>query len=354
MNLTKVFLDSYKSLEDTLFEQITAYDIYCNLIGREVKIGETILSPIRRDNSPTFVLFIPEDRDDVLFKDFAWLGGDVFKFVRLYALYQDGKTLKNRNAIVKYLDKKLGLGIYDKDNVNGRELISIKIDEKFFAAKRVIKFKSREYTERDLKYWANYHIGPERLKEYDVRSVHKLLNERNEVIYTVSQSTLTFAYVMFNKVKLYRPEEAPAFKWRNTCPGHYLQGLQQVKARGFRNKKLIVTKSLKDIMVFDKFIGDEYDVIAPHSETYNFTAVEIAWMRRHYEEVIIIFDFDAAGVTGANKLRRVDKQFFRMLFVSTKRIVVNGKLKVIDKDISDYAFMRREEDIIQHLKDMGL
>ena len=354
MNLTKVFLDSFKSLSDTLFEHISSYDIYCNLIGREVKIGETILSPIRRDNTPTFVLFIPEDKDEIFFKDFAWVGGNVFKFVRLYALYQEGVIIKSRYDIVSYIDKKLGLGIFDETNKGHRELINIKIDDKFFAAKRVIKFKSRAFTERDITYWNNYHIDTDILTEYDVRSVHKLLNDKNEVIYTVSQSTLTFAYVMFNKVKLYRPEEVPEFKWRNTCPGHYLQGLEQIKKRGFKNKKLIITKSLKDIMVFYKFLGNEYDIIAPHSETYIFSDVEIEWMKRHYDEVYIIFDYDAAGVTGANRLRKKDKQYFKVLFVSTNRMKINGKIKVIDKDISDFAFRRTEDEIRERLNYMGL
>jgi hypothetical protein len=29
---------------------------------------------------------------------------------------------------------------------------------------------------------------------------------------------------------------------------------------------IIITKSLKDVMVFYEFIGDRYDVIAPHSK----------------------------------------------------------------------------------------
>jgi hypothetical protein len=73
--------------------------------------------------------------------------------------------------------------------------------------------------------------------------------------------------VVFNKIKLYRPE-APDFKWRNTCPGHYIQGLKQMNDRKSNNDTLIITKSLKDVMVFYEFIGDRYDVIAPHSETY--------------------------------------------------------------------------------------
>jgi hypothetical protein len=85
---------------------------------------------------------------------------------------------------------------------------------------------------------------------------------------TVSSRTLTFAYVVFNKIKLYRPEEAPDFKWRNTCPGHYIQGLKQMNDRKSNNDTLIITKSLKDVMVFYEFIGDRYDVSAAQRNLY--------------------------------------------------------------------------------------
>jgi hypothetical protein len=49
---------------------------------------------------------------------------------------------------------------------------------------------------------------------------------------------------------------------------HYIQGLKQMNDRKSNNDTLIITKSLKDVMVFYEFIGDRYDVIAPHSETY--------------------------------------------------------------------------------------
>jgi hypothetical protein len=52
-----------------------------------------------------------------------------------------------------------------------------------------------------------------------LKSVHKILNENSEVVWTVSSRTLTFAYVVFNKIKLYRPEEAPDFKWKTLVQG---------------------------------------------------------------------------------------------------------------------------------------
>ena len=42
------------------------------------------------------------------------------------------------------------------------------------------------------------------------------------------------------------------------------------------------------------------------------------------------------------------------MFVSTKRMFINAKLKVIDKDISDFSVMRSEEEIMAKLNSMGL
>lgn len=352
MNLTNVFLESKKTLTEKLFEHVSSYDIYCHFIGYELKVGDFILSPIRTDHVPTFTLFVPEDKDEVYFKDFAWVGGNVFKFVKLFSLYQESINFKTRGEIIRHIDRSMGIGLFS--STVKKEIVRRPIDTSFYQSKRVIRFKSREYTKRDLQYWKQYHITEDILKEYDVRSVRLLLNELSEIVYTVPQRTLTFAYVIYNKVKLYRPEDQPKFKWRNTCPGHYIQGLAQLKNRKSKNKKLIITKSLKDVMVFHVFLGDEYDVIAPHSETYIFKDSFLSQLYKKYDEIFVIFDFDLAGVSGANRLRKRNKKKIKVTFVSKRRILVNKSLKVVDKDISDYAVDRDKPEIMSHLKSIGL
>lgn len=352
MNLTNVFLSSKKSLTTRLFEYVSSYDIFCSFIGEDIKVGEVILSPIRKDNRPTFILFVPDDKDEVYFKDFAWQGGSVFKFVKLFALYQESINLKEFTDVIHYIDQKMGIGLFGTTKV--KPINRRVLDTSFYASKRVIKFKSRGFTERDIAYWKSYHITKETLEFFCVKSVHKLLNENSEVVWTVSMRTLTFVYVVYNKVKLYRPEEAPDFKWRNTCPGHYIQGLKQMNDNKSNNDTLIITKSLKDVMVFYEFIGDRYDVIAPHSETYIFTEALLQFFYAKYKRIIVIYDFDLAGVTGANKLRKRNLDKFSVAFVSTKRISINGKIKVIDKDISDFSVGRSREEIEEKLKLIGL
>lgn len=352
MNLTDVFLMSKKSLTTRLFEYVSSYDIFCSFIGEEIKVGDVILSPIRKDNRPTFILFVPEDKDEVYFKDFAWQGGSVFKFVKLFALYQESINLRTFTDVIQYIDRHMGIGLFDSTKV--KPVQRRVLDTAFYASKRVIKFKARDFTERDLAYWKSFHITEATLKLFCVKSVHKILNENSEVVWTVSMRTLTFAYVIYNKIKLYRPEEAPDFKWRNTCPGHYIQGLKQMNDRKSNNDTLIITKSLKDVMVFFEFIGDRYDVIAPHSETYIFTEVLLKFLYSKYKRIIIIYDFDLAGVAGANKLRKRNPEKFEVKFVSTKRISINGKIKIIDKDISDFSVGRTSRDVGERLKLMGL
>jgi hypothetical protein len=65
-----------------------------------------------------------------------------------------------------------------------------------------------------------------------------------------------------------------------------------------------ITKSLKDVMVFYEFIGDRYDVIAPHSETYIFTETFLKSLFAKYTKIIIIYDFDLAELQVQTNLER--------------------------------------------------
>jgi hypothetical protein len=51
-----------------------------------------------------------------------------------------------------------------------------------------------------------------------------------------------------------------------------------------------------------------------------------------------MYDFDLARVTGANKLRKrsAPDKFWLKVYLN-QRMTINGKIKVIDKDISDFS-----------------
>jgi len=60
MYLAKELINSGRRLVDLLFEEVSDYDIYCELIGEDINIGVPIRSPIREhDTRASFSIFFP-------------------------------------------------------------------------------------------------------------------------------------------------------------------------------------------------------------------------------------------------------------------------------------------------------
>ena len=157
MNLFKTLVCSKKSPTEKLLDEISDYDIYCELIGAEVEIGIALPSPLRDNGHTSFSLFIPttiEDarEDEIWWTDFS-LGssGNVFSFVQQFAEYKYEIELSTRLDVIKFLDTELDLGIYTESSGNEREKRTVD----FEAAKirKDIHFTSRDFTRRDRFWW---------------------------------------------------------------------------------------------------------------------------------------------------------------------------------------------------------
>jgi len=343
------------TLTDKLFSIIDDYDIYCGLIGRDIELGETLCSPIRSsDDYPSFALFVPTKIKDlrpeaVWFKDLAdGRSGDVFKFVKYFALHNFGIELNSRYEAIKFIDSQLKLGLFE----NNFELPKISV-ERDFSKHRTLKdihFKSRKFTARDLQYWKELCLDEEDLTRFNVRSVRYLLDENGIVRREFRRSELVFVYLFWDKLKLYQPEAPKSFKFRNTCPGddyYYYQGFEQLVGA----PRLIITKSYKDVMVFWKFfnifMNIKVDVIAPHAESINLNQKFVDGIKLNYgDNIFCVSDYDLAGVKFANQCKR---HGFKYKFISTQRFLINGKLKVVDKDISDYLSNHGKDKTIKLL-----
>ena len=345
-NIFKDFVLSKKTLTDKLFDEVSDYDIYCELIGYEINIGKPINSPIRIDDTvPSFSLFIPTKfsnlREETLWwRDFRDGSGSVFKFVKIFARIHYDVILETRKDIISFIDLQLGLGILH--NNNGAEKYKKReIDYDKLKESKEILFTSRDYTERDLIWWANYGVDEALLKFYDVRSIRYLLDEDYNITKKISIYDLAFAFVIYDKVKVYMPEAYATKKWRNTCPSEYIQGWQQLEG----HDTLIITKSYKDIMVFKSFMN--IDVIAPQGESFNFNPDTIKFIQDNYDLVYVVYDYDEAGMLGAEKL---EAHGFTKRWVSTDINPERGKPD--DKDISDYVTNHSILEGVRRMQDM--
>ena len=341
MSILEDFINSRQTLLEKLYDNVDAYDIYnhffqeANCVESDITINQGILyrSPFRYDEKPTVSLFTSKKTRDILFTDFA-LGvtGDVLKFVKMYAKHQ-GIQIDSLYDTIVYINMQMELNLFTS-NPKKLKVENRKLPER---SKSPLLFKSREFTSKDLKYWKQFNVTKELLIEHDIRSIQYMLNENNEVVYEFSKNKLAFALVILDKVKIYCPESVD-FKWRSNVPGNmweYYQGVHNLK---YKNT-LLITKSYKDLLTFKALAdGNEFDVIAPQSETVTLVPEFADYIQKRYNRIIVVMDYDLAGVRAANQLKKL--YGFEVKFVSTDRINVNGKLKCLQKDISDYTLYK--------------
>jgi hypothetical protein len=350
------------STTDKLLMLVDDYSIYQHFIGRDVELGQPISSPIRgRDDNPSFCLFLPTKPgltrrpDEIWFKDQAdGRFGSVFTFVKHVAAFQYGLELTKQYEICKFISDNMDLNFLGKGEPNVRKS---NLDVAAARPSANILYKSREFTKNDLLYWQESGVlKKSTLDRFNLKSVRYLLDESHKVIKEFKARDLAFVYEIHDKVKLYRPREIKQFKFRNKCPGNdprYYHGFEQLQGK----KWLVITKSGKDVMVqFEVFEEEDIDAesIAPHAESLSLDAKFVAEAKRVYgENILIVSDYDLAGVKFVQRCR---KQFNlnKYRFVSTKRMMIDGKMKILDKDTSDYHKMHGRDKLKELIKSWKL
>jgi hypothetical protein len=320
-----------------VLELVNDYTIYSHFIGKPIPMKEMISSPLRVDPNPSFNIYYPRKQKwdgQIIFKDFNGETGNVFKFVKLWAAFHECVLLKDAGSLTDYLLKKLG---------SGESMIS-HTPPKVSETERYDIIRG-EFKEIHIDYFASLSVTVEILEQYRISACEYLLDSKG-FIRKDFRNTCTFAYVIFDRFKLYQPEEENFAKFFNQCPPDYMQGYEQCYGQ---TDTLLITKALKDILTFQAHTAHWQDGIAPHGEGYILTDNWIAWILR-YPKVLIIYDPDYTGVRGANRLRKqlLTSRFYRgnriaVKFISYRRILKRGKYTAPIKDLSDYRLLSGPE-----------
>ena len=333
-----------------LLNDVNDYTIYTHFIGREIKCGEFINSPIRYDETPSFNIYYPRHQKwdgQMLFKDYSGPSGNVFQFVHHWAKYNENISLNTNKEIVMYIKEKLSLETELKPYIVASPE---KLDAKVYNISILPRFSSKH-----IEYLSELGIDPDFARDiYKVYPCEYLMNEYSQVIHDF-RGTVTFAYVIFDKFKLYQPNVENFIKFFNHCPSDYIQGYEQ--CRMDVKDVLIITKSMKDILVIQSHTDRWYDIISPHGEGYNIPEHWINWYLQ-YDRIVIMYDPDEAGIKGANRLRKAIKRnsLYRGQQVDVRfiwnapRILKKGKYIVPIKDTADYRYLYGGERTRKQLK----
>lgn len=276
---------------DWILERVSQEEIMVRYTGVGIKINHKFTSPFREDNSPSCVYYYNK-QGKLQFRDFGkGRPMDCFEVACVVRRCTFSEVLKH---------------ICDDFN-----LIHVprtpKVDESLELEKKI----ANEPTEINITpltdngmwalsksgelFWRRYGISNATLKKYKVYQLESAWCN-DKYVYRSSAEHPAFAYWFGDKYfKLYFPFKDNV---RFICNTDHIQGAQQLPATG---DNLIITKSLKDVMVLSEY---GIPAIAPQSEVHPIMEAIMYEMKQRFKNITLVYDFDYTGVKNTNKLRK--------------------------------------------------
>ena len=277
--------------KDWILERVSQEEIMSRYTGVPIRINEKFKSPFREDNSPSCVYYYNKT-GKLLFRDFGKgrpmdafeiaCGLNKCTFAEVLSLIADDFNLLQVQRVPK-VDESLEM---QKRIANEPTQISIN---------PYTLNGSWDMDDAGQKFWFRYGISLKTLKEYKVFQLESAwCNDRR--VYVRNKDNPGFAY-WFGEgyYKLYFPYKD---KVRFICNTDRIQGVQQLPET---SSNLIITKSLKDVMVFR-----EYGVhaIAPQSEVHPIEEAVMHELKQRFRKITLVYDYDYTGVKNTNKMRK--------------------------------------------------
>lgn len=315
--------------EEYVLSRVRQEEIFEYYLKIPVQTTKEFCAPatIREDKNPSCRFFYGQD-GYLLFMDFAGpFSGNCFNLVRYLF------NIKWRKQAVKKIAKDFNL-IDDYGYSNNAIIPTIDPSETLseFRGKADFKIKRRNFAPVDKRYWLNqYGIQGKTLLKFQVIPISIYWINGKPRGWHSKESPL-YAY-RFGKgdYKFYQPLENKKNKFK--CNSQAIQGYKQLPETG---EILVITKSLKDVMVLYEF---GIPSIAPQAEGNNLDPELIEELKTRFKHIVSFYDFDYAGIKGANKAKRE--------FGIEPFFLTNGRLKTVDfkaKDISDYRLFFGHEN----------
>ncbi len=283
-------------------------------------------SPLRTDNHTTCSFFRGKS-GNLYFKDFA-----------------TGQCLSFEGVVMaKYgCSYKEALNIIAKDfgYINGSTPKAIKIQPKFEGNKQTfIQVETKEFSEYELKWWNSYGITKDILKKFNVYSC-KTVFLNGQINSQSTQHCPIYGYYFGKKEnveqwRIYFPKnQKTGYKFIGNVNMKTIQGYKQLPKKG---KALVITKSMKDLLVFYS-LG--IPAIAPNSENIFISDKVLEELKERFENIFLLFDNDLPGVRFTNKVRKEHPELIVTLIPRSSGA----------KDLSDYYLMYGKNKTLDLIK----
>lgn len=298
---------------DNILKRVPEIVLWRYYVGSSFKVGQNFSAPYRVDNDASFSLKY-DHRGRLMYKDFARprIYGDIFNylqmikkvsFVEALEIVNNDFDLNLQNKTDKiYLNKGNASKSLSKQQIDQLLKLEKKVKEK--QSQVLIQAVVRKWEEDDLRYWDNFGISKETLDKYNVYPANKVFKNKY-LVYNYDKTNPCYIYYFpkSKHVKCYMPLSSDRSKrfFGNVNNLEDIQGYYQcdVKNGIKENKLLILTKSMKDVMLLREF---GFDAVAIHGENHTFEKDFIRHVKKYYGKIISLYDRDKAGILGAKRL----------------------------------------------------
>lgn len=239
-------------------------------------------NPLRDDKHPT-ASFYRAPNDELIFKD--WKTGSHYNFVDIVCEKFNVVFAKALTIIAN------DFNILDKPKlVKNQAAIPYEGQTVEHKGETVIQAEIKDYTDSDYKWWGQYGITKETLKKYNTYCIQNVFLNGSFLYSSTPHSPIYGYYFGKDKGrelwKMYFPIRQ---RYRFLLNTNKLQGFKQLPEKG---EFLVVTKSMKDVMVLHE-LG--IPAVAPQAESVIISSKQYQALSERFTNIIINGDWDGAG-----------------------------------------------------------
>lgn len=342
-NFTKEKLIENELSVKNILDNISEIALWRYYLNTDFKLGICIKAPYRSDNNPSFSIY-RNSQGRILAKDFGgYFSGGIFDYLMIIYnidLFTATAKVNNDFNLGLYCDKPikaiLPSNLITKPLTNTQIKKLDKIGESVLSESNKIQVVVRNFNNDDRNYWLQYGIDLNILHKYDVYCAEKVYcNHRLCYTYDSNNPGYVYYFRKSNHVKIYYPNSKQYRFMGNVNNYEDIQGYYQCNVKDKSNTLLILTKSMKDVMLLRKY---DIDAMAIHGEKHRFHKDFIRHIKKYYTNIISLYDRDISGIQGAKYLW---KEF------NIKPVFINKKYNC--KDISDLYKIHGSEIVKEFL-----
>lgn len=316
--------------KETILKYVTQEEIMRRYFPFEVSLNKKYCNPFREDRNPgcTFKY----SRSGVLyFLDWAYgINYDCFKVA------SEHFKENNFQKLLKRIDKDFSLNLMPSTlKIKNRMNITQEQKQVFIGTPKKKNYHiefNKQFSKKELEYWSQYNVSLDILNKYGVKSVFRFYFSEDEYIDGTNASPIFYYPVGEKNYQIYCPFRRKEQKFYSMIEREQLFGTNELPEK---TKRLIITKSPKDVLLFASI---DIPAISVFGEKVKPTKEQIQYLTNKTDYLYINFDSDEVGTKAATDLKNIYPEFF------TNSSLIYSE---IEKDFSDLC---KEKGVVTVMK----